>query len=209
MPVLRYFLFVGTALLLLLFAVDAYLPKLPAAGNVSTAANMASDIAVIRIHSVQKWPERVEFDTSLPAVAPAAVVVAANNVPADTAAPVRMRDASRSCRQIRCKLLSCKRRNPKRPSRSCCPNAGLLRPRRLRRVVPASRSCWSRNSRASVYSRTRSGRPASTSAVGIKQQSGERSPRRLGFASSGYVRSRRTTKNCKRGRLADVRADRT
>ncbi|WP_213741949.1 hypothetical protein [Bradyrhizobium sp. dw_411] len=93
MPVLRYFLFVGTALLLLLFAVDAYLPKLPAAGNVSTAANMASDIAVIRIHSIQKWPERVEFDTSLPAVAPAAVVVAANNVPADTTAPVRMRDA--------------------------------------------------------------------------------------------------------------------
>jgi hypothetical protein len=93
MPVLRYFIVVGTALLVLLFAVDAYLPKLPAADNVNTAANVASDLSVIRIHSVQKWPARVEFDTSLPTVTPAAAVLAANNVPADTTAPARMRDA--------------------------------------------------------------------------------------------------------------------
>jgi hypothetical protein len=93
MPVLRYFIVVGTALLVLLFAVDAYLPKLPAADNVSTAANVASDLSVIRIHSVQKWPERVEFDTSLPTITPAAAVLAANNVPADANAPARMRDA--------------------------------------------------------------------------------------------------------------------
>ena len=92
MPVLRYFLFVGTALLVLLFAVDAYLPKLPAAENVNTATNGASsDLSVIRIHSLQKWPERVEFDTSRPTIMPAPVVLAAN-VPADTA-PARMRDA--------------------------------------------------------------------------------------------------------------------
>jgi hypothetical protein len=93
MPVFRYFLFVGTALLVLLFAVDAYLPKLPAADNVSTAANVASDLSVIRIHSVQKWPARVEFDTSLPTVTPAAPVLAANNAPADATTPARMRDA--------------------------------------------------------------------------------------------------------------------
>jgi hypothetical protein len=93
MPVLRYFIVVGTALLVLLFAVDAYLPKLPAADRVSTAANVASDLSVIRIHSVQKWPERVEFDTSLPTITPAAAVLAANNVPADGNAPARMRDA--------------------------------------------------------------------------------------------------------------------
>ena len=92
MPVLRYFVVVGTALLVLLFAVDAYLPKLPA-DNVDTAANVASDLSVIRIHSVQKWPERVEFDTSLPTITPAAAVLAANNVPADGNAPARMRDA--------------------------------------------------------------------------------------------------------------------
>jgi hypothetical protein len=94
MPVLRYFLFVGTALLALLFAVDAYLPKLPAANNVNTAANVASDLAVIRIHSVQKWPERVEFDTSLPTVTPALSKTAEVNVPAaaDSTARIRIRD---------------------------------------------------------------------------------------------------------------------
>lgn len=93
MPVLRYFIVVGTALLVLLFAVDAYLPKLPAANHVNTAANVAPDLSVIRIHSIQKWPARVEFDTSLPTITPAAAVLAANNVPADGNAPVRMRDA--------------------------------------------------------------------------------------------------------------------
>lgn len=93
MPVLRYFIVVGTALLVLLFAVDAYLPKLPAADRVNTAANVASDLSVIRIHSIQKWPERVEFDTSLPTITPAAAVLAANNVPADGNAPARIRDA--------------------------------------------------------------------------------------------------------------------
>jgi hypothetical protein len=93
MPVLRYFIVVGTALLVLLFAVDAYLPKLPAADHVNTAANVASDLSVIRIHSIQKWPARVEFDTSLPTITPAAAVLAANNVPADGTAPARMRDA--------------------------------------------------------------------------------------------------------------------
>ncbi|MEI9925338.1 MAG: hypothetical protein WDN50_19330 [Bradyrhizobium sp.] len=78
---------------MLLFAVDAYLPKLPAADNAHTAANAASDISVIRIHSVQKWPARVEFDTSLPTIMPAAPVLAANNVPADATAPARMREA--------------------------------------------------------------------------------------------------------------------
>jgi hypothetical protein len=92
MPVLRYFIVVGTALLVLLFAANAYLPKLPA-DNVNTAANAVSDLSVIRIHSVQKWPERVEFDTSVPPFTAPAAVLAANNAPADATAPARMRDA--------------------------------------------------------------------------------------------------------------------
>ena len=99
MPLLRYFLFVGAALLALLFVVDAYLPKLPVADRANatnTAANTATGVSVIRIHSDRKWPERVEFDTSLPAVTAAPVRTAEANAPAtaaDTAAPVRMRDA--------------------------------------------------------------------------------------------------------------------
>jgi hypothetical protein len=99
MPLLRYFLFVGTALLALLFVVDAYLPKSPVvdgAANANTAANTATGLSVIRIHSDRKWPERVEFDTSLPAVTAAPVRTAEASAPAtgvDAAAPVRMRDA--------------------------------------------------------------------------------------------------------------------
>jgi hypothetical protein len=100
MPLLRYFLFVGTALLALLFVVDAYLPKSPvvdgAANANIAAANTATGLSVIRIHSDRKWPERVEFDTSLPAVTAAPVRTAEANAPAtaaDAAAPVRMRDA--------------------------------------------------------------------------------------------------------------------
>src|SRR5258708_3784312 len=115
MPVLRYFLFVGTALLVLLFAVDAYLPKLPAAENVSTAANGASsDLSVIRIHSVQKWPERVEFDTSRPTIMPAPVGLAAN-VPADAAAPARMRDAFAQLQPPQAQTLQVQTPEPKKP----------------------------------------------------------------------------------------------
>ena len=64
MPLARYFLFVGGVLLALLFISDAYLPKLP----VSNRANSHS--AIIRIHSDQKWPERVVFDTTQTPVAP-------------------------------------------------------------------------------------------------------------------------------------------
>jgi hypothetical protein len=66
MPVVRYFLFVGVALLALFFAVDAYLPKLPA----TEAPRAAADLSVIRIHSAQKWPERVVIDTTLPTITP-------------------------------------------------------------------------------------------------------------------------------------------
>jgi hypothetical protein len=65
MPVLRYFLFVGVALLALFFVVDSYLPKMP-----TEASRAAADLSVIRIHSAQKWPERVVIDTTLPTITP-------------------------------------------------------------------------------------------------------------------------------------------
>ena len=94
MPLARYFSFVGVALLALLFGVDAYLPKPPIADS-ANAANAATALSVIRIHSDRKWPERVEFDTSRPTITPAPVRMAEADVPAVTeaAAPARMRDA--------------------------------------------------------------------------------------------------------------------
>jgi hypothetical protein len=97
MPLARYFLFVGGALVALLFIVDACLPKLPAVESASAVAGDAvSDLSVIRIHSDRKWPERVEFDTSQPTIVPAPVRTAEAAAPpavAEVAAPVRPRDA--------------------------------------------------------------------------------------------------------------------
>ena len=97
MPLVRYFLFVGSALLALLFIVDACLPQSPIVESANTAANAntATDLSVIRIHSDRKWPARVEFDTSLPTPIAAPVRTAEASVPAaaDVNAPTRMRDA--------------------------------------------------------------------------------------------------------------------
>ena len=83
MPVARYFLFVGGVLLALLFFADAYVPKAAVAENVGTPV----DRSVVRIHSDQKWPERIVFDTSLPTIVPAPVV-ANITTPAPVVSPV-------------------------------------------------------------------------------------------------------------------------
>ena len=77
MPLAGYFVFVGGALLALLFISDQYFPKLP------TADWGDSRSAIIRIHSDRKWPERIVYDTSLPTVVPAQIA----NIEAKVAAP--------------------------------------------------------------------------------------------------------------------------
>lgn len=61
MLVCRYFVYVGGALLALLLAFGAVLPKLP-----QGESTVAADAPVIRIHSERKWPERVVLDTNAP-----------------------------------------------------------------------------------------------------------------------------------------------
>jgi hypothetical protein len=94
MPVARYFLFVGGALLALLFAIDAFAPQ-----EVAVARNAAPGIdkTVVRIHSDQKLPEKVVYDTSLPTIVPPAATVqvaVAPTAPAvpDATAQARVRD---------------------------------------------------------------------------------------------------------------------
>ena len=77
MPVARYFLYVGGVLLVLLFAFDATQPKLPVATQTEAAAAAVVDMPVVRIQSDRKWPEKVVFDTNVPAIVPAPVVQAA------------------------------------------------------------------------------------------------------------------------------------
>jgi hypothetical protein len=93
MPLARYFLFVGGALLALLFLADLELPKLPVA---QATRDASADLPVIRIHSDRKWPERVVFDTSVPAARPIATaqaVVPAPAVVAEISANQRVREA--------------------------------------------------------------------------------------------------------------------
>jgi hypothetical protein len=87
MPVMRYFMFVGAALLALLFVAGVAFPTLPAA-PVTDAANTAADLPMIRIHSDRKWPERVIFDTSVPTLVPAQARIAKNEAGATAAAAV-------------------------------------------------------------------------------------------------------------------------
>ena len=61
MPLARYFLYVGGVLLALVFILDACFP------SDQVTQKTHPDLPAIRIHSDRKWPERVVYDTSLPA----------------------------------------------------------------------------------------------------------------------------------------------
>jgi hypothetical protein len=79
MPLGRYFAWVGSVLLVLLFVANACFPKLPAAKTTDTLP------PAIRVHSDQKWPERVVYDTSAPIVGQP---VAANPETSDPTPPM-------------------------------------------------------------------------------------------------------------------------
>ena len=68
MPLGRYFVFVGSALLALLFFADHYMPV-----KIAPPARADVDRSIIRIHSGHKWPDAVVFDTSFPTIVPAVV----------------------------------------------------------------------------------------------------------------------------------------
>ena len=107
MPLARYILCVGGALLTLLLISDAYLPKMPVAdwGN--------SRSAIIHIHSDQKWPERIVYDTSLPTVVSAQTA----NIEANVAAPEIVASATERAAfaqlQPSSQLFDAKKREPK------------------------------------------------------------------------------------------------
>ena len=65
MPLMKYFGFVGSALVLLLLAMNWLLPE-PTVEPIHGSIEMP----VIRIRSIEKPPERVVFDTSMPHTAP-------------------------------------------------------------------------------------------------------------------------------------------
>ena len=71
MPLLRYFGFAGSALVILLFGLSWCFPQ-----PVSEPIRSGIDRPVIRISSVEKLPDRVDIDTSLQTIVPPPIVPA-------------------------------------------------------------------------------------------------------------------------------------
>jgi hypothetical protein len=66
-PLGRYFLYVGSLLLGMLFIADWYLPS---ASSQTFFREARVDKSLIRIKSIHKWPEPIVIDTSLPTIVP-------------------------------------------------------------------------------------------------------------------------------------------
>jgi hypothetical protein len=66
-PLGRYFFFVGSLLLGMLFISDWYFPK---GSSQSFFREARVDKSIIRIKSAHKWPEPIVVDTSLPTIVP-------------------------------------------------------------------------------------------------------------------------------------------
>jgi len=67
MPLARYFVVVGGALVALLFVFDFFSPKASADSGIHSAGPV--DKTTMRIRSEQKLPERIVFDTTQPTIA--------------------------------------------------------------------------------------------------------------------------------------------
>jgi hypothetical protein len=71
-PLGRYFAFVGSLLLGMLFIADWYLPS----ASQTSFREARVDKSIIRIKSAHKWPEAVVIDTSMPTIVPPLPVLA-------------------------------------------------------------------------------------------------------------------------------------
>jgi hypothetical protein len=82
MPLARYFLFVGSALVALLLFLDAYLPSQVVNSATATGGTVA-DVGrpMLRIRSSQKLPERIVIDTSIPTIVPPPAPAVVADVP--------------------------------------------------------------------------------------------------------------------------------
>jgi hypothetical protein len=72
-PLGRYFAFVGSLLLGMLFVADWYLPG---ASSESVFREGRVDKSIIRVTSAHKWPEPIVIDTSQPTIVPPLPVLA-------------------------------------------------------------------------------------------------------------------------------------
>ena len=95
MPIFRYFMFVGGALLALLFAADFVWSTPPVAQAIGVASY---DQPLIRIRSDRHLPDRVVLDTNQPTIAAPVVTTAAVAAPQPTAQADPLADMSAKSR---------------------------------------------------------------------------------------------------------------
>lgn len=81
MPLGRYFIFVGSLLVALLFLADWVWPSSPPAPAQQVASEALTDDLSLSIRSRQKWPDKVVLDTSMPTIVPPPAPVASAEVP--------------------------------------------------------------------------------------------------------------------------------
>ena len=123
MPLARYFLYVGGVLLAVVFMLDAGLTEPPAMKRLQTSS------PAIRIHSERKWPERIVFDTTLPAVAPAQTAIVEDRTPNPaTVTDVLVKQTEREAFALM-QPSDAKRLEPSAPGRR------VLKPQRQRKIV--------------------------------------------------------------------------
>lgn len=70
MPLARYFVLVGGVLIVLLLGASWIWPSSEAVQSQDTSAQASVDAPIARIHSTQKWPDKIQFDTSMPTIVP-------------------------------------------------------------------------------------------------------------------------------------------
>ncbi|ANW01655.1 hypothetical protein [Bradyrhizobium icense] len=112
MPVVRYFLFVGGVLLVLLLAIDAFAPQ---QAVVASQAVSSVDKTVVRIRSDQKLPERVVFDTSLPTIVPPPAMTAQAAAPSAPAVAPASADAQARARETFAQFVPAEAKKPEPP----------------------------------------------------------------------------------------------
>ena len=144
MPLARYFLLVGGALLVVLLVAGACLPSAPVVEQVETQRTK------IRIHTEMKPPERVVFDTSMPAVTrPLGPVTAETGAPSlpsadDVSTKARMAFAHLQSSDVsKSKLADTKRPELKSaPSRKSETRKRAAAPRKVRLVARHPQFDW-------------------------------------------------------------------
>jgi len=88
MPLVKYFGFVGSALVLLLLGVSWYFPQ-----STAESVHGTIDKSAIRISSIEKPLERVVIDTNLPTIVPPSSVTGTSRPPGHRANELRYSQA--------------------------------------------------------------------------------------------------------------------